>query len=103
MNQFTEKNRREMFPEVPDEKWNSWLWQVQNRIETVEELKNYLPLTVEEEAGARRATKTLRMAITPYYLTLMDQENHLDPVRLQAVPSAMEIMNSKADLLDPLH
>ena len=103
MNKFTEMNRREMFPDVPDEKWNSWLWQVQNRIETVDELKKYLPLTVEEEAGALKATKTLRMAITPYYLTLMDKENHLDPVRLQAVPSAMEILNSKADLLDPLH
>ena len=103
MNKFSEMNRKEMFPDVPDEKWNSWLWQVQNRIETVDELKRYLPLTVEEEAGALKATKTLRMAITPYYLTLMDKENHLDPVRLQAVPSAMEILNSKADLLDPLH
>jgi len=103
MNRFAEINRKEMFPDVPDEKWNSWLWQVQNRIETVEDLKKYLPLTIEEEAGARKATKSLRMAITPYYLTLMDKENHRDPVRLQAVPSAMEIVNSSADLMDPLH
>ncbi|HSL86622.1 MAG TPA: lysine 2,3-aminomutase [Bacteroidales bacterium] len=103
MNRFTEKNRSDMFPDVPDEKWNSWLWQVQNRIETVEELKKHLPLTIEEEAGAKKALKSLRMAITPYYLTLMDKDDHLDPVRLQAVPSAMEIMTADADLMDPLH
>jgi len=103
MNKFAEMNRKEMFPDVPDEKWNSWLWQVQNRIETVEELKSYLPLTIEEEAGAKKALKSLRMAITPYYLTLMDMNDHLDPVRIQAVPSAMEIMTADADLMDPLH
>lgn len=103
MNRFTDMNRKEMFPDVPDEKWNSWLWQVQNRIETVEELKKYLPLTIEEEAGAKKALKSLRMAITPYYLTLMDKDDHLDPVRIQAVPSAMEIMTADADLMDPLH
>jgi len=103
MNKFAEMNRKEMFPDVPDEKWNSWMWQVQNRIETVEELKSYLPLTIEEEAGAKKALKSLRMAITPYYLTLMDKNDHLDPVRIQAVPSAMEIMTADADLMDPLH
>ncbi len=97
MNKFAEMNRKEMFPDVPDEKWNSWMWQVQNRIETVEELKSYLPLTIEEEAGAKKALKSLRMAITPYYLTLMDKNDH------QAVPSAMEIMTADADLMDPLH
>ncbi|WP_312654301.1 lysine 2,3-aminomutase [Proteiniclasticum sp.] len=103
MNKFADMNRREMFPDVPEEKWNSWMWQVQNRIETVEELKKYLPLTIEEEAGAKKALKSLRMAITPYYLTLMDKNDHLDPVRIQAVPSAMEIMTADADLMDPLH
>lgn len=103
MNRFSDKNRRDMFPEVTEENWNSWLWQVQNRIETVDQLKRYLPLTIEEEAGALKALKSLRMAITPYYLTLMDPEDHLDPVRLQAVPSALEIITADADLMDPLH
>lgn len=103
MNKFSDLNRREMFPDVDDEMWNSWLWQVQNRVETVEELKTYLPLTMEEEAGAKKALKSLRMSITPYYLTLMDKNDPLDPVRIQAVPSAMEIMMADADLMDPLH
>ncbi len=37
-------NRRfELFKDVTDEQWNDWKWQVKNRIETVEELKKYIP------------------------------------------------------------
>lgn len=43
------------------------------------------------------------MAITPYYLSLIDLDNPFDPVRLQAVPTAKELHRSDADLLDPLH
>ena len=34
--------RKEFFPEVTDQQWNDWHWQVKNRIETVDELKKYL-------------------------------------------------------------
>lgn len=58
--------RKEFFPEVTDQQWNDWHWQVKNRIETVDELKKYIKLTAEEEEGIRESLKTLRMAITPY-------------------------------------
>ncbi|MDH3381872.1 MAG: lysine 2,3-aminomutase, partial [Flavobacteriaceae bacterium] len=43
------------------------------------------------------------MAITPYYLSLIDTENPNCPVRKQAIPTSAEIFHSDADLLDPLH
>jgi lysine 2,3-aminomutase len=95
--------RKELFPNVTDEQWSDWKWQVANRIETVEELKKLVPLTQEEEEGAKECLKTLRMAITPYYLSLIDPTDPHDPVRKQAVPSALELHKSEADLLDPLH
>ncbi|PCH70844.1 MAG: lysine 2,3-aminomutase [Bacteroidales bacterium] len=95
--------RRSMFPEVTDIQWNDWKWQVRNRIETLEQLKKYISLTEEEEEGVRRSLATLRMAITPYYLTLIDQENPNCPVRKQAIPTAAEVHHADADLLDPLH
>lgn len=97
-------NRRyEMFPNVSDEQWNDWKWQVRNRIETVEDLKKYINLTEEEEEGIRECLKTLRMSITPYYLSIMDPDNPHDPVRLQAIPNIVETHKSDADLDDPLH
>ncbi|MFA8435830.1 MAG: lysine 2,3-aminomutase [Marinifilaceae bacterium] len=91
------------FPEVSEENWNDWKWQVRNRIETLEDLKKYIQLTAEEEEGVRKSLATLRMAITPYYLTLIDPDNPNCPVRKQAIPTAHEVHKADADLLDPLH
>ena len=95
--------RKEFFKEVSDQDWNDWHWQVRNRIESLDQLKKYIDLTPEEEDGIRESLKTLRMAITPYYLSLIDPENLNDPIRKQSVPSALELQRSEADLEDPLH
>lgn len=96
-------NRHKLFPEVTDEQWNDWKWQVKNRIETLDQLKKYILLTPEEESGVKETLKTLRMAITPYYLSLIDQNNPHCPIRRQAIPTLAETYHSRADLLDPLH
>ncbi|MDR1652795.1 MAG: lysine 2,3-aminomutase [Prevotellaceae bacterium] len=96
-------NRKMMFPNVSDADWNDWHWQVRNRVETLEQLKRYLALTRDEEDGISRSLKTLRMAVTPYYLTLIDAENPHCPVRRQAIPTVAETHNTASDLLDPLH
>lgn len=95
--------RKELFPEVSDIQWNDWKWQVRNRIETLDQLKKYIRLTEEEEEGVRKSLATLRMAITPYYMTLIDPENANCPIRKQAIPTAAEVHHADADLLDPLH
>lgn len=100
---MTESRRHELFPNVTDEQWNDWKWQVKNRIETLEDLKKYVTLTPEEEEGVKKTLQTLRMAITPYYISLIDPNNPDCPVRKQAVPTAKETYQSPADLLDPLH
>lgn len=100
---MNQSRRKELFPNVSDKDWNDWTWQVRNRIETVDQLKKYLKLTEEEEAGIRESLKTLRMAITPYYLSLIDPDDPNDPVRKQAVPSSLELHRADADLEDPLH
>ena len=103
LNLAAAERRNVMFPHVTDENWNSWHWQVQNRITTIERLKELLPLTKEEEQGARDALDIFRMAITPYYLTLIDPADPYDPIRAQAVPSGREAMQHSADLADPLN
>lgn len=95
--------RFELFKGVPDEKWNDWKWQVANRIETVEQLEKYIPLTKEEDEGIKKCLQSLRMAITPYYLSLIDQDDPNDPIRKQAVPTAAELIKSEGEVSDPLH
>jgi len=92
-----------LWRDVEPEKWNDWHWQVANRITTVEALKQVLDLGEEEEAGVRRCLEVFRMAITPYYASLIDPEDPNCPIRKQAVPTAAEVHVGEADLLDPLH
>jgi lysine 2,3-aminomutase len=43
------------------------------------------------------------MAITPYYLSLIDPDNPYCPIRRQSIPTIAETHKVAADLLDPLH
>ena len=54
---------------VPAEEWNSWKWQLKNRITKLEHLENYMTLTADERAGCLFAREKLALAITPYFLT----------------------------------
>lgn len=94
---------RRFFAHIPNEQWNDWHWQVKNRIETLEDLKKYIDLTPEEEEGVRESLKSIRMAITPYYLSLIDPSDPHDPVRKQSIPTINELHVSPSDLQDPLH
>jgi lysine 2,3-aminomutase len=95
--------RKNLFPNVSDNDWNDWKWQVKNRITDLEKLKQHLQLTPEEESGVQEALKTMRMAITPYYLSLINPNAPNCPIRKQAIPTKLETHKADADLLDPLH
>ncbi len=97
------ERRKRFFPNVSDADWNDWHWQVRNRITTVEQLDRYFPLEDSEKNVVRSVLGQFRMAITPYYLTLINPDNPNDPVRLQAVPSIDEMVVGLHDLDDPLH
>ena len=100
----TSVNRRfELFPDVSDEDWNDWKWQIRNRIVNVDELKKYINLTADEEEGVKKCLLSLRMAITPYYLSLIDPADEHCPIRKQAIPSLNELDRHVEDLVDPLH
>ena len=92
-----------LFADVPARDWDDWQWQIRNRVESADELKKYLNLTDAEEEGVRRCLQSLRMAITPYFLSLMNPNDPEDPIRRQAVPTAAELTIAPADQLDPLH
>lgn len=95
--------RKELYPNVSDAQWNDWKWQIKNRIETLDELKKNITLTPDEEEGVKKSLETLRMAITPYYMSLIDPNDPNCPIRKQAIPTGLEVHQSAADLLDPLH
>lgn len=92
-----------VWKDVAEEDWNDWKWQVRNRITSPKQLKEVIALSDEEEAGMQQWLQTLRMAITPYYATLIDPADPNCPIRRQAVPTVHELHKAKSDMADPLH
>lgn len=88
---------------VTKEQWNDWKWQIANRITTLDELEQVINLTEDEKKGVMTSLKKLRMAITPYYATLMNPDDYNCPIRRQAVPTINELMISKSESSDPLY
>lgn len=96
------ERKQKYFPDVTDQDWHDWHWQVRNRIQSVEELEKYVQLNQEEREHIHEVLTKFRMAITPYYFALADINNPDCPIRKQAIPSLNEMHVSKSDMLDPL-
>ena len=92
-----------LFKDVTDEQWNDWHWQVANRLDSVEKIKQVINLTPQEEEDIAKVLNGFRVGITPYYASLMDPDDPYCPVRMQAVPTIAETHRGEADMLDPLH
>ena len=93
----------DLWKDVKKEEWNSWKWQVRNRITDIDTLKKVIDINEQEKKEIASSLDTLRMAITPYYSTLMDYDDRNCPIRKQAVPTAKELNLGNADMEDPLH
>ncbi|MBN1913918.1 MAG: KamA family radical SAM protein, partial [Candidatus Omnitrophica bacterium] len=81
--------------------WEDWRWQLKNRIRRKEDLGEIIKLTPEEEAGIKKASGRLSMAITPYWAALLDPDDPNCPLRRQAVPVASEFLVSPHEMTDP--
>lgn len=87
---------------VPDEMWNNWIWQQQNRVRTMDKLKAVIDVTQEEIDAFDKSSEMFNMAITPYYAALMDPSDENCPIRLQSVPKMGELTVQPDEMEDPL-
>lgn len=92
-----------LWKDVTADQWNDWHWQVSNRITSLEQLKQVIELNEEESEGVEKCLQVFRMAITPYYASLMDPSDRNCPIRKQAVPNSFELHRAGSDMTDPLH
>ncbi|MCL1998578.1 MAG: lysine 2,3-aminomutase [Turicibacter sp.] len=93
----------EIFKNIPAEEWGDWKWHLRNRIQTLDDIKKYAKISPEEEEGIAHCLEVLRMAITPYYFSLIDLADPHDPIRLQSFPTAQEVHKAAEESDDPLH
>ncbi|MEG6611280.1 lysine 2,3-aminomutase [Pseudoclostridium thermosuccinogenes] len=100
MRKYTQIN---LWKNVSPRDWNDWKWQLRNRITAVEQLKHVLDLSESEQKDVGLCLKRFRMAITPYYATLIDSANPHCPIKAQCVPSINELIQKPDEKADPLN
>lgn len=83
-----------------EENWNDWRWQVSHRISDAAVLAELFGFDDEQCAQIRKVGMRYRWAISPYYASLMEPFEEHDPIRLQAVPSYLEM--DEAGHADPM-
>lgn len=86
---------------IDNKRWDDWRWQLANRLRSPEEIEEFIPLT-DSEKQALGMDQRFAVAITPYYLSLIDSANPNCPIRKQAIPTTREFSIGINELSDPL-
>jgi lysine 2,3-aminomutase len=82
---------------------DDWRWQLRHSLTTPADLARELRLSEAEARGLELlGQRGFPVAITPYYLGLMDRDDPDCPVRRQVVPRLEELSRVPGDLEDPL-
>jgi len=85
--------------------WQDWRWQLHHTIRDIDTVERLLGVEFEQEERTRleRTVSKFPLAVTPYYLSLVDPQNwRNDPVFRQSFPSVQELDVVPCDLTDPL-
>ena len=97
-----EFRRVECWPGVLGSDWGRWQWQMSQSLKTLDDFADHMDLTGSEREGFLGADRLFRVQTTPYYFSLADLSNPLDPIRQMILPRAEELKNGGQQLFDPL-
>lgn len=100
--QMNNKNMEDIYLD----KWTDWKWQLANTVNQVQTVEKILGLQFSDEKrkAIEKTMERFPMAITPYYLSLIDKADpENDPVFRQCFPDSRELFVSDCDMSDPLH
>lgn len=85
--------------------WRDWRWQIAHSVRSLADIEKLLNMTLDpgKRVKLKETMEKFPVSVTPYYLSLIDTDNlENDPIFRQALPSPLELVVSKADMLDPL-
>ncbi len=94
--------RQRFFPRTTPAQWQNWKWQLRNRITTAAALERIIRLSEEERKAIRNDRHGLPVAITPYYMSLLNLHNPSQALRRTVVPTTAEHLHSPGESDDPL-
>ena len=90
------------YPNISDQQWNDWQWQIANRVRTAAQLEKFLPLASDVRVALEGLQSKLPLAITPYYLSLLVGHSEDYALRRTVVPTINELVQMPEEADDPL-
>ncbi len=96
------KFKQAFYPEVSDDEWSNWRWQLRHRIRDLEGAERIFTLTDSERQAIQKRQGLLPLGITPYYASLLDRFDASDPLRRTKIPSMEEFEVTGDECEDPL-
>ena len=90
------------YPNISDQQWNDWQWQIANRVRTAVQLEKFMPLAADEKVALEGLQAKLPLAITPYYLSLLVGHSEDYALRRTVVPTINELVRMPEEADDPL-
>lgn len=97
-----DKIGRRPWGEASAAQWGDWEWQFRNQVRSFTRLASVMHTPVELLAACGSVMDTYPLAITPYYLSLIDTTEERDPLRGQCVPDPRELDLVLGEADDPL-
>ncbi len=102
VNQRAKAFYQRFFPDSTRADWNDWRWQLRHRVTGPGRLDPMIRLTPEEAQAFSGGERRLPMAVTPYYLSLIDPDDPGHPIRRCVVPVTAESVVGPGEADDPL-
>ena len=78
-----------LYKNISKEQWQDWKWQIANRITSLNELKQIIPIKNEEDF--LKISEIFHFGTTPYYISLINPNDENDPILKQILPDIKEI------------
>ncbi len=94
--------RERFFPNATDAEWNDWRWQLRHRITHLVELDRFLRLSANERNAMIHDSASLPVAITPYFMSLLNEHDASQPLRRTVIPDTGELLRCLGEAEDPL-
>lgn len=85
----------------PPKDWDSHVWQLKNRVNSLSQIEEHLTLCEEERSGILLSGTKLALSVTPHFFNLVDEADPEDPIRRQIIPRIEETLYEETDMADP--
>lgn len=95
--------KNKFYPNVSNNEWNNWHWQIRNSIKSIKQLNTFFDLKESEKKIGDGNKDSLPLRITPYYASLIESiDNPTQAIRKSIVPDFNEFSVTKGEASDPL-